>query len=182
MGEPQIIPEVTIAEVTITAGTMAEEIMSEETMGEETKTAVSMTASMKWAGGIKFEGQGVFGHSIITDGKREFGGAEEGYKPTELILFGLIGCTGVDVVRLLEKMRQKLTGLEITARASQPEEYPKPFTLVEMTYVFSGDNLDPELVKRAVELSKEKYCVVSQTLAEKTKVTSEIIINQSRPE
>ena len=64
---------------------------------------------MKWVGGLKFEGSSVYGHKITTDSSEKFGGKGEGYSPTELILFGVSGCTGIDIVSILKKQRQKLT-------------------------------------------------------------------------
>ncbi|MDH4157705.1 MAG: OsmC family protein [candidate division Zixibacteria bacterium] len=129
-----------------------------------------MTAKMTWTGGIKFEGTGVFGHKIVTDGARDSGGGEAGYKPTELLLFGIASCTGVDVVRILEKQRQQLTSLAIEVTGHQSETYPKPFHTVEVKYILKGDNLDPAKVAKAIELSESKYCVVSQTVQNAGKV------------
>jgi putative redox protein len=121
-------------------------------------------AKLKWAGGLKFDGTSVFGLPISTDGTKKSGGTEQGYGPTELVMFGLAGCTGVDVVKILEKMRQKLTGLEIEVNAVQPDEYPKPFNKIEVKYILRGQGLDKTKVEQAIELSEEKYCAVSLTL------------------
>jgi putative redox protein len=131
-----------------------------------------VTAKMKWAGGNKFEGTSLFGHKIVTDSAKETGGEEAGYKPTELVLFGLAGCTGIDVVKILEKMRQELTSFEIEVAAHQNDEYPKPFHTVEVKYILKGKNLDREKVAKAIELSESKYCVVSQTIQSQAKVVT----------
>lgn len=128
------------------------------------------TAKMTWAGGVKFEGVSVFGHKIATDAAKEAGGKQEGFKPTELLLFGIAGCTGIDVVRILEKQRQQLTSLEIQLTAHQNENYPKPFHTIEVKYVASGPGLDEKKLAKAIELSESKYCVVSQTVQHETKV------------
>lgn len=135
-------------------------------------------ARMKWAGpgGIKFEGVSCFGHKIATDGGKKAGGNEDGYKPTELVLFGLAGCSGVDVVRMLEKMRQQLSGVEIEIKAFQPDKFPKPFNKIEIKYIFRGKNLDRAKVEQAVNLSEEKYCAVGLTLSGVAKITSTIEI------
>ena len=127
---------------------------------------------MNWVGGIKFEGTAAFGHKIVTDGSKQAGGEEAGYKATELLLFGIAGCTGVDVVRILEKQRQKLESLEIEVIAHQNDKYPKPFHTIEVKFKFKGDNLDPNKVAKAIELSESKYCVVSQTVEIPGKVSS----------
>ncbi len=131
-----------------------------------------VTATMTWKGGLKFEGTSVFGHTIITDAALASGGEESGYKPSELVLFGLAGCTGIDVVRILEKQRQKITSLEIEVIGHQPEQYPKPFDNVEVRYRFKGEGLDPQKVAHAIELSESKYCLVSQTIQNPGKVTT----------
>jgi len=93
-------------------------------------------------------------------------------KPAELLLFSIAGCTGVDIVRILEKQRQKLESLEIEVIAHQNDKYPKPFHTIEVKYLFKGDNLDPNKVAKAIELSESKFCVVSQTVEIPGKVTT----------
>jgi putative redox protein len=129
-----------------------------------------MTTKMSWAGGLKFEGMSAFGHKLVTDGSKSAGGEEAGYKPTELLLFGIAGCTGIDVVRILQKQRQELTALDIELTGHQGEGYPKPFHTIEIKYIARGRNLDPRKVEQAIELSEDKYCVVSQTVKQETKV------------
>ena len=129
-------------------------------------------AKLKWTGGIRFEGTSAFGHTIATDGIKKVGGAENGYKPTELVLYGLAGCTGVDVVKILEKMRQEVTGIEIEVKGYQPDEYPKPFNKIEVKYIIRGKNLDKDKISRAISLSEEKYCMVSLSLKGVARITS----------
>ena len=128
--------------------------------------------SMKWMGGLKFEGTSSFGHKIVTDGGKAAGGNEEGHKPTELLLYGIAGCTGIDVVRILKKMKQELTSLEIEVIGRHNEDYPKPFHTVEVKFSFKGNNLDPKKVAKAIELSESKYCMVSQTVEHQGKVVT----------
>jgi len=123
-----------------------------------------VTAKMKWTGGLKFEGISAWGHKIVTDADKQAGGEEVGYKPTELLLYGIAGCTGIDVVRILEKQRQQLNSLEIELIAHQNEKYPKPFHTIEVKFTARGKNLSEEKVAKAIELSEGKYCVVSQTV------------------
>ena len=136
-----------------------------------------LTAKMKWAGGLKFEGESAFGHRIATDGGKAAGGNEEGFKPTELLLYGIAGCTGIDVVRILEKQRQELTSLEIELTAHQNDDYPKPFHTIEVKYIASGKNLDEKKLAQAIELSESKYCVVSQTVQHEGKIVTSYQIN-----
>ncbi len=129
-------------------------------------------AKAAWKAGLKFEGTSAFGHKIVTDGGKQGGGEESGYKPTELILYGIAGCAGIDVVRILEKQKQKLTSLEIELTAHQNENYPKPFHTIEVKYIARGDDLNEKKLAKAIELSESKYCVVSQTLQNETKMVS----------
>ena len=131
-----------------------------------------VTAKMKWAGGLRFEGASAFGYTIATDTRKTVGTQVPGYKPTELMFFGLASCAGVDVVNIMEKMRQKLTSLEIEVVAHQNDDYPKPFHTVEVKFIAKGENLDPEKLARAIALSEEKYCAVSQTILIPGKVTT----------
>lgn len=131
-----------------------------------------LEVKMQWAGGFKFEGDSAFGHKIVTDGARKAGGTETGFKPTELLLFGIAGCTGIDVVRILEKQRQKLSSLEIRVTAHHDEEYPKPFHTFEIKYIARGENLSEQKLAKAIELSESKYCMVSQTMQTEAKVTT----------
>lgn len=131
-----------------------------------------MTAKMHWAGGRKFEGTSAFGHTIATDASKANGGGEDGYKPTELVLFGLAGCTGIDVVNILTKQRQPLSSLDIEVTAYHNDDYPKPFHTVEVKYIARGKNLDPDKIAKAIELSETKYCMVSQTIVNPAKVVT----------
>ena len=127
---------------------------------------------MSWVGGLKFEGTSAFGHKIATDAAKAAGGQEDGYKPTELLLFGIAGCTGIDIVRILQKQRQEVTGIDIELAAHQNDTYPKPFHTIEVKYKFRGRNLDEKRVAQAIELSESKYCVVSQTVTYPGKVVT----------
>ncbi len=129
-------------------------------------------ANMKWNGGYKFEGVSEFGHTIITDIPKRAGGEESGFRPPELVLFALASCTGVDVVKILEKMRQKLTGLEIQVKGHQPEDYPKPYNKIEVKYIFRGKNLDKKKVETAIDLSENKYCMVSISMKGVARITT----------
>ena len=131
-----------------------------------------ITTRMKWAGGLKFEGTSAFGHKITTDGGKPAGGQESGYKPTELMFFGLAGCAGIDVVSIMEKMRQKISTLEIEVVAHQDDDYPRPFHTVEVKFIVRGEDIDPDKLARAIALSEEKYCAVSQTIQIPAKVTT----------
>jgi putative redox protein len=135
-----------------------------------------ITATLNWTGGKRFEGTSAFGHTIVTDTTKASGGQESGYKPSELLLYAVAGCTGVDVVGILQKQRQELTSLEVEVTGTQPDDFPKPFKNVEIRYRARGKDLDPEKVAQAVELSMTKYCMVSLTVKQETRVTTAIEI------
>ena len=129
-------------------------------------------AKLKWTDGIRFEGTSVFGHKIAIDGPKTAGGTENGYKPTELVLFSVAGCTGIDVVRILEKMQQAVTGLEVEVKGFHPDQYPKPFNRIEIHFIFTGKSLDEKKVEKAISLSENKYCMVSQSLKGMANITT----------
>jgi len=131
-----------------------------------------VSVKMDWKGGLKFEGTSVYGHKIITDSSKKSGGEESGYAPTELMFYGIAGCTGIDVVRIMEQKRQALKELTIEVIAHQNDEYPKPFHTVEIKFIAKGDNINEKALARAIELSEKKYCVVSQTVKSEAKITT----------
>jgi putative redox protein len=115
------------------------------------------TISAHWTGEeLNFIGADTKGRHIPMGGKD--------VSPSQLVLIGLAGCTGMDVVSILQKKRLNITSVEVQVTGHQPDEYPKLYTLVEIKYLVKGDKLDPKAVQRAIELSSTKYCVVSQTL------------------
>ena len=127
---------------------------------------------MKWSGGLQFEGISAYGKKIVTDSSKESGGSEDGYSPSELVLFGLAGCTGIDVLAILEKQKQKITSMEIEVVGHQSEDYPRPFHTVEVKFMVKGEKLEERKLAQAIELSRSKYCVVSLTLQNPVKIKS----------
>lgn len=126
-----------------------------------------MKARVKWLDGRAFVGESGSGHAIVMDGAPESGGRNVGVRPMEMMLLGLGGCTAFDVVMILEKGRERVTGFEVELDGDRAAEDPKVFTHVKMTYKFRGKNLKPAAVERAVNLSAEKYCSASR-MFEKT--------------
>jgi putative redox protein len=121
-------------------------------------------ANIRWAGKMTFVGRAGSNHLVPMDSGPEFGGDSSATKPMELLLLSLGGCTGMDVVPILKKMRQDVTAVELNIAAERSEEHPEPYTKIDIEYVVTGRNLDEERVKHAVELSQEKYCSVSAML------------------
>ena len=121
-------------------------------------------ANVRWAGRMTFIGKAGTNHLVPMDTTHEFDGDDSATKPLELLLVALGGCTGMDVVPLLKKMRQDVTALELNVTAARSEEHPKVYTRIDLEYVVTGSALEEEKVKRAIELSQEKYCSVSAML------------------
>lgn len=116
------------------------------------------------------------GHNFITDASEEIGGNDLGPRPKQLLLVGLIGCTGIDVMSILKKMKVELEDLKIQVEADNTEEHPKVYENIHLTYVFKGKNLPRKNIEKAVFLSQEKYCGVTAMLKKVTSVTHDIVI------
>jgi putative redox protein len=123
-----------------------------------------MKATVRWAKHMRFVGTPESGAQLTLDALPEHGGTGQGPSPMETVLVALGGCTGMDVVSILSKMRAPLEGLEIRIAADRADTHPKVFTRIRLEYIFSGPGLEADQVKRAVELSQEKYCSVSAML------------------
>lgn len=117
-----------------------------------------MQASVVWQGGMEFLASADSGHSITLDAAPDVGGQDHGSRPMELMAMSLAGCTAMDVISILSKKRQQVTGFEVQALARRAGEHPKVFTEIELRYIIRGHNIDPAAVQRAVSLSEEKYC------------------------
>ena len=120
-----------------------------------------MKARVQWLDGKAFVGESGSGHAIVMDGAPDSGGRNIGVRPMEMLLLGLGGCTAFDVVMILERMREKVTALDIALEAERASEDPKVFTRVKLIYKLRGYKLKPANVERAVNLSAEKYCSAS---------------------
>jgi putative redox protein len=118
---------------------------------------------VKWTGGQQFLAADDAGHVVITDAQGQ------GFKPPNLLLVSLVGCAGVDVVRILEKKRQKLTGIEVKVQKQHAPDPPWTIERIEVEWIVRGKNLKEKAVRDAVRLSEEKYCSVSASL------TSELV-------
>lgn len=123
-----------------------------------------MEAKVTHVDGIRFVGEASSGHAIVMDGDAKFGGGNTAVRPTELLLIGLGGCSGMDVISILRKKQQQVRGLEINVKGQKAEAYPQKFTDITIEFVVTGHNISEEAVKRAVDLSMEKYCSVKATL------------------
>lgn len=133
--------------------------------------------SGKLKGNMAFE-MDLNGHKLITDGAQEIGGQNLGYRPKALLLAGLIGCTGIDVMMITKKMQIEFEDVNIEVETDTTEEDPKVYKYIKMFYKFKGKNLPFDKVKRAVDLSMEKYCGVSAMLSKAAPITYEVIIEE----
>jgi putative redox protein len=120
-----------------------------------------MEVAAHWAGALGFEAGNTKGASVRMDSSSEGGSPT----PMELVLMALAGCTGMDVVSILEKKRQPAESMEIRVRGTRAEDHPRGFTDIELEYILTGSKLTPEAVARAIELSIDKYCSVGGMLA-----------------
>jgi putative redox protein len=131
------------------------------------------TLNVTWMGDMAFEA-GLRDHKLIMDANEDSGGHNRGPRPKPLLMAAVAGCTGMDVVSILKKMKVETTGLNIRVESTSSDEHPKKFTSMHLIYEFSGENLPMDKLARAVELSQEKYCAVSLTLKGSMPVTYEV--------
>ncbi len=129
-----------------------------------------------WQAGTAFEVTAKSGHAVVTDGD-----SKVGQGPMELILTGLAGCTGADVIDILRKKRQDVTALEVRVHGERQGEHPRVYTQIEIVFVVTGRKVDPEAVRRAVDLSENKYCSVSAMLRATAQLTCRYEIIEADP-
>ena len=120
-----------------------------------------MNISVKWIDGMLMVGKSDSGHAIVMDGPPEIGGENLGVRPMEMLLLGMAGCTMIDVVTTLKKMREDVVDCQTQVSADRSEEYPKVFTNIHVHFVLRGKQLNPLKVDKAIKLSAEKYCSAS---------------------
>jgi len=130
-----------------------------------------MKARIKWAQDAMFIGESGSGHAVVMDGPEESGGRNLGVSPMEMLLLGMGGCTAFDVVHILKKSRQLVTDCVAELDATRAETDPKVFTKIHVHFVISGKDLNEKHIKRAVELSAEKYCSASIMLSKSVDIT-----------
>ena len=120
-----------------------------------------MNISVEWIDGMLMVGKSDSGHAIVMDGPPEIGGENLGVRPMEMLLLGMTGCTVIDVISTLKKMREDVVDCQTQVSADRSEEYPKVFTNIHVHFVFRGKQLNPSKVDKAIKLSAEKYCSAS---------------------
>jgi putative redox protein len=127
-----------------------------------------MEAQVTWVEDRRFVGQASSGHAIVVDG----GADKVGPSPMELLLIGMAGCTAYDVISILQKKRQAVTGLQVHAQAERAEEPPRVYTKIHVEYVVRGRDIKPKAVEDAIHLSEEKYCSASIMLGKTAQITT----------
>ena len=126
----------------------------------------------KWVGpDLQYVGTDGKGNSIKMGG--------DDISPAQMILLGLAGCMGIDTIYVLKKKRLQVDSVDVTVIGHQPEDYPKPFTHVEVKFIIAGKNLTEKAVERAISLSRDKYCVVGQTLVNLVELQTTFIITET---
>ena len=120
-----------------------------------------MKATVKWADGAMFVGESGSGHSVVMDGPADLGGRNLGPRPMEMLLLGTGGCASYDVLSMLKKSRQQVVDCRVEVEAERADAVPAVFTSISMHFVVTGVGLKDSQVKRAVELSAQKYCSAS---------------------
>jgi putative redox protein len=138
-----------------------------------------MKAYIKQVEGLTFAVRGSSNHWTIMDGKKEHGGFEGSSSPMEFVLYALGGCTAMDVISILNKMREPLVDFEMEIEATRADKHPKVYTTINMKYIFYGKNLNEENIKKAIQLSEEKYCSVSAMLNHSAEITMDYEIKNS---
>ena len=140
-----------------------------------------MNATVTWDHGLTFAGTADTGFAVNLGGSPAVGGDNDGFRPMELILTGLIGCTAMDVISILKKKRQQVTAFQVTADAEQAETYPKVFTHIHIHYIVEGKQVDPKAVERAMELSETRYCPAQAMLAPTVKMKLTYEVRETKP-
>ena len=131
-----------------------------------------MDATVKLDKRMTFHGTADSGFTTQMGARPSVGGDDDGARPLELLLIGLGGCTAMDVISILRKKRQTVSGFEIQLHADRAEEHPKVFTDITINYIFRGRDIDPKAVERAIDLSANKYCSAQAMLAQAANITS----------
>lgn len=126
---------------------------------------------------MTFSGTSSDGYAVRMDSSREAGGTGQGVRPMEMLLLGLGGCTGIDVVSILEKMRMPFDSFQMVLQGERADNHPKIYTQITIRYQFTGSSLDVEKVRRAVSLSQEKYCSASAMLGQSATITAVLEFN-----
>lgn len=137
-----------------------------------------MKTTVKWIDGMTMLGESGSGHGIVMDGPKDLGGRNLGVRPMEMLLLGMGGCTTIDVVSTLKKMRQEVRDCRAEISAERANEHPKIFTKIHVHFVVEGKDLSDKKISKAVSLSADKYCSASIMLGKSVTITHDFEIRQ----
>jgi putative redox protein len=129
-------------------------------------------ATVRWVEGMEFEAITGSEHLVTMDARVEDGGKNHGPSPMELLLVGMAGCTGMDVIDILKKKRQQVNGFEVRTEGTRAETYPMVYTEIDVVYVVRGKDISPKAVEDAIRLSETKYCGAGAMLGKTAKINS----------
>lgn len=129
-----------------------------------------------WQGDMAFQ-MDIAGHKVLMDAPEGVGGKDQGPRPKPLLLAGLTGCTGMDVVSILKKMKEPIEDFHMDVQADMTEEHPKTYKAIHLVYRFSGRGLTEKNIQKAVRLSREKYCGAIALLEQGASFTYHVEIN-----
>jgi len=137
-----------------------------------------MKARVQLVEGMTFVAESGSGHAVVVDAAPDVGGKNLGARPMELVLMGTGACSAIDVVHILRKSRQAVSGCVVELESERADEDPKVFTRIHMHYVVTGKALAQAQVERAIKLSKEKYCSATIMLAKSAEITFDYEIRE----
>ncbi len=137
-----------------------------------------MDATVTWKDGLAFEGASDTGFSVALDAAPDAGGQNPGFRPLELMLVSLGGCTAMDVISILKKMRQDVTGFEVRVSGDRATDHPKVFTRLRIEYVVTGRGIDRSAVEKAVNLSATRYCSAQAMLSQAAPIETVITLRE----
>jgi putative redox protein len=125
-----------------------------------------MEANVIWKGRMSFEGSAGSGFKVPLGAESAVGGDNDGFRPMELLLVGLAGCTAMDVISILQKKREDVTSFEVSVTGNRADDHPRVFTHIQVKYIITGRQISEDAVKRAIDLSKTKYCSAQAMLSQ----------------
>lgn len=140
---------------------------------------MKQTISLDWKSGLTFEGM-AGNHTVVFDAEPAVGGEDKGPAPKQFMLWALAGCTGMDVVSILKKMRVEYDSLNVSVEGDLTEEHPKHYIKMHVIFSFTGNDLPLDKIEKAVRLSEERYCGVSVVYKKAMDVTTEIRLNEKK--
>jgi len=137
-----------------------------------------MKAKIKRISGLALAGVSDTNHWVAMDAPQQFGGSHAGARPMELILIGVAGCAGMDVLSILQKKRVKLLDFAMEVEAEQAEDHPQVFTKIILHYIFTGKDIRPADIERSIKLTEEKYCSATAMLSNNVEIVHDYQIRE----